>query len=174
MKRILIIGNGGSGKTYLSHELSRYLEVEPISTDSMLWKNNGYEEKKSPIQRFKEVAEILGRNTWIVEGYLGKLIEPFAKVADLIVFLDFPWSVCERRIKERECLGQTENSLQRLIAGCSTYYERTDKNSRHFHLELCRKNEGLKSILKDQESVNQWLSHINNHGLEIRDLPPTE
>lgn len=47
MNKILIIGNSGSGKSWLSEQLSRKLELEEINLDSMVWEPGGYNRKRS-------------------------------------------------------------------------------------------------------------------------------
>ncbi|MBE3803320.1 AAA family ATPase, partial [Vibrio parahaemolyticus] len=47
MKKILIIGNSGSGKSWLSKQLSRKLQLQEVNLDSIVWESGGYNQKRS-------------------------------------------------------------------------------------------------------------------------------
>ncbi|MCG6220788.1 hypothetical protein [Vibrio diabolicus] len=47
MKKILIIGNSGSGKSWLSNQLSRKLQLQEVNLDSIVWEPGGYNQKRS-------------------------------------------------------------------------------------------------------------------------------
>ncbi|WP_273978012.1 hypothetical protein [Vibrio parahaemolyticus] len=75
MKKILIIGNSGSGKSWLSKQLSRKLQLQEVNLDSIVWEPGGYNQKRSTGAIENEIASIKSQCNWVVEGVFGALAE---------------------------------------------------------------------------------------------------
>ncbi|WP_348224457.1 hypothetical protein [Vibrio parahaemolyticus] len=75
MKKILIIGNSGSGKSWLSKQLSRKLQLQEVNLDSIVWEPGGYNQKRSTGAIENEIASIKSQCKWVVEGVFGALAE---------------------------------------------------------------------------------------------------
>ena len=88
MKKILIVGEAGRGKTTLAKKLSTKLNIPNYSTDDFFW------EIKYTKPREKEPANKLAKNhyrktEWIIEGTTQWLTEPGLKDTNIIIFLNF-------------------------------------------------------------------------------------
>ena len=98
MRKILITGNAGSGKTTLSYKLAKLLNRKDIiCLDKIVW-NPGWilvnkEEKEL------EFVRITKMQSWIVDGVSKTILES----ADTIIFLDYPRRVCYWRAFRRNC-----------------------------------------------------------------------
>ncbi|MNC63257.1 hypothetical protein D3C81_1986190 [compost metagenome] len=65
--KIRIIGGCGSGKTYIAQLISANLGIPHIQTDNLVW--NRANNTKYPVEeRDRKLAEVLGSETWIIEG----------------------------------------------------------------------------------------------------------
>ena len=95
MPRIIIIGNSGSGKTYLAEQLATRLPTTVVHLDALYWEPGGFSKK-----RRKEIiaAEI---KVWIVEGVFGELALQFAENAQHLIWLDMDWDYCKTNLLAR-------------------------------------------------------------------------
>lgn len=92
MKKIIVIGCCGSGKSYFSLALSQKLNIPIYHMDILFWRENWTHVDKEELRR--ELAEIYPKENWIIDGnYIGTLEERF-KAADTIFFLDVSEELC--------------------------------------------------------------------------------
>lgn len=99
-KRILILGSPGSGKTYISKVLQKYLNLPSYHMDDLYWR----EEWCRPSDRVfcKCLTEIMDKDSWILEGNYHKyMLKDRIKVADIVILLDIPTAMCGWRILSR-------------------------------------------------------------------------
>lgn len=179
MKKIAIIGCGGSGKTTLALKLSKQLNLPLYHLDQYYWKPNW----QIPI--FEEFALIHHRlcqqEKWIIEGIYSRTLEYRFLAADCIIFLDIPQRICLWRVIKRaiKYFGIVRPSA---AVGCS---EKLDleflkwiwsfpKKSRRYILNLIEEYQDDKQIhvinstKNEQKVINQILSNFNkNEGLYL-------
>jgi adenylate kinase family enzyme len=78
-KKVAVIGNQGAGKTTLALNLAKIIGIEYIE---VVWV-----EVKDDIPKLRE--KMYPRDNWIIDGEFGLL-----DLADIIIFLDFPFFLC--------------------------------------------------------------------------------
>ena len=98
MRKIIITGNAGSGKTTLSYKLAKLLNSkQTICLDKVIWKPGWTlvckEKKESELKKISEMQ------SWIVDGVSSTILE----AADTIIFLDYQRHVCYWRAFKRNC-----------------------------------------------------------------------
>jgi adenylate kinase family enzyme len=123
MKRILVIGSGGAGKSTLSRELGEILGIPVVHLDSVYWRP-GWEE--TPKDEWgSKVEELIREDSWIMDGNFGGTREMRMRAADTIIFLDLPRLVCTSGVLKRwaKYYGKTRPDMAQ---GCNE----------HFSLEL--------------------------------------
>ena len=106
--RIHLIGGGGSGKSYAARKLSAELDVPAYELDDLFWDRSarGYGVRSEPGGRDRELAAIVERDGWIIEGvYYGWLAPSFA-AADIIIALTpsiaiRQWRVIKRYVRRK-------------------------------------------------------------------------
>ena len=116
MKRVLIIGSAGAGKSTLARTLGSLLHLPVIHLDAIYWQPGWVETGKEEWQR--TVAGLAQQETWIMDGnYSGTLATRIA-AADAVIFLDFPRWLCLWRILRRRMhyAGRTRPDMG---PGCS-------------------------------------------------------
>ncbi|WP_322905853.1 AAA family ATPase [Paenibacillus sp. SGZ-1009] len=87
-KRIHIVGAPGSGKTELAARLSSRLGIPSYSLETLLWTREGKRKRRNtPAERQRMLMDIIGQDTWIVEGNLMEWLLPSFALADQIIFL---------------------------------------------------------------------------------------
>ena len=99
MKRILIIGPGGAGKSTLARRLGERLSLPVIHLDTLYWRP-GWREP-DPADWKKTVAAIVQADQWIIDGNYSATLEPRLSRCDTVIFLDLPRRVCIRRVLRR-------------------------------------------------------------------------
>jgi adenylate kinase family enzyme len=90
MKKIIIIGLTGSGKTTLSHKISEKLSLPVFYLDLMFWKEGT---RATDDEFTKEQEEIMNtHNEWIIDGGFpnSKSLDVRMLRADTIIFYDLP------------------------------------------------------------------------------------
>lgn len=101
--KIHIIGCSGSGKTYLSKQLSAKLNIPRFDLDDIQWDNStdGYGIKMPLEKRDRLLCDILQNDNWIIEGVYYSWVEKAFEDADKIYVLDVPKYLYKFRIVRR-------------------------------------------------------------------------
>lgn len=99
MKKVLVIGAGGAGKSTFARRLGAALRLEVIHLDRHYWRPGWVEPSKDEWRQL--VAELCQREAWVMDGnYSGTLAERLA-ACDTVVFLDLPRTLCLWRVLKR-------------------------------------------------------------------------
>lgn len=111
MQRVLVIGPGGAGKTWLSTELGKRTGLPVIHLDRLYW-HPGW--VPTPKDEWRErVTELLAADRWVMDGNYGATLDLRLERADTVVFLDMPRIVCVARVVRRRLLhlGRTRRDV---------------------------------------------------------------
>ena len=109
MKRILIIGSPGAGKSTFAKELAKRTEISLFHLDLIWFHDNGDMESREIFD--KKLQEILETARWIIDGYYPRTLEHRLKYADTIFFLDLPEGVCLEGAKQRLGVKRNDNPI---------------------------------------------------------------
>jgi adenylate kinase family enzyme len=90
--RIIVVGNSGSGKSFLSKELSAITGLPLIHLDVEYWRPDW--EKTPKDEWIKKQSEFVSREKWIIDGNYNSSMELRFEAADLAIFLDINRLVC--------------------------------------------------------------------------------
>ena len=163
--RTVIIGNSGSGKTWLSRRLGNRFGVPVVHLDEIFWLPGGFDAKRDP----SEVAEIVRRERaavrWIAEGVYGDLASEFLSAAQTLIWLDLPWPVCKLRLgargfesKSHMNHAHTENGLKALIEWAEGYSSRQGPSGRASHVSLFEQFAGERHKFELEDQVRAFLT----------------
>jgi adenylate kinase family enzyme len=108
MDRIFIVGNGGSGKTWLSKQLAERLHAPLIHLDDLHWLPNFAGERPRQ-ERDRLVTEAADGSNWIIEGLYGSILRQVFSRVTTLVWLDVSDDECISNLVQR---GQTEGGTQ--------------------------------------------------------------
>ena len=99
MRRVLIIGNAGSGKSTFGRKLAEKTGLPLVHLDKLFW--NGSWEHVSREEFDAALQRELEQETWIIDGNYGGTLDIRLDAADTIIFLDFSRLRCLYRVIKR-------------------------------------------------------------------------
>ena len=91
--KTVIIGNSGSGKTWLAKKFAA-TGAPVIHLDNLFWLPGGFDKKRSKNEVDQLIDQSKKHDRWIVEGVFGELAEQYFDEADILIWLDIPWGLC--------------------------------------------------------------------------------
>lgn len=99
MKKIIVIGSPGAGKSCFSRELSFLTNIELFHMDNLYW----HEDKThiSHEELVSKLNEIMTNDMLIIDGNYISTLELRIKEADTIFYLDYPTEICIEGINSR-------------------------------------------------------------------------
>jgi adenylate kinase family enzyme len=99
--RTVVIGNSGSGKTWLASQIAFHYGLPVTHLDDIFWDAGGFDKPRADIEVEKLVVQHFERQDWLIEGVFGALAAKFLPVAETLIWLDMPWEVCCSRLQRR-------------------------------------------------------------------------
>ncbi len=99
MKKIIIIGCPGSGKSTFAKKLKKILNLEIYHLDMIYWKKDKTTVSKEEFKH--KLIEIMKNDEWIIDGNYGSTIEMRLEKCDTVFFLDYSLDICLNGIKTR-------------------------------------------------------------------------
>jgi adenylate kinase family enzyme len=73
LSRTVILGNGGSGKSWLAERLADQLALRAIDLDLVHWLPGGFNDRRDPKEACAAVRQLAAEDRWIIEGVYGSL-----------------------------------------------------------------------------------------------------
>jgi adenylate kinase family enzyme len=121
MRRIIVVGSQGSGKTSLSRNLGRKLELPVVHLDVLYWRPGW---KASDTASFRaRVTEAIAGEEWVVDGsFSGLAFDLTLARADLLVVIDRPRWLCQWRILWRSAFDR-DTTRPDLPEGCPEQFD---------------------------------------------------
>lgn len=172
MKRILVIGSGGAGKSTFAKRLGELLGIEVIHLDALYWQPGWVEPAKQ--EWGATVESIMERAAWIMDGNYSGTLARRLEACDTVIFLDLPRLTCVWRVLKR--LAKYRNQTRPDMAtGC---YEKLNwefllwvwnypRRTRPRILQRLREHEGTKELiqLRSAHEVERFLAQTKQANL---------
>ena len=164
MKRILVIGCPGAGKTYFSKRLSKILNLPLVHMDNLYWNKDktsvDLDTLKARLQPYLEKEE------WIIDGNYHKTLEMRLPYASDVFVLDLPRKECIQGILDRIDQPrddipwvESEDDATELIAWTADYGFRTKDEE----IALLNKNKHIKvHVINSRKEMNEYLEKLAN------------
>lgn len=107
MKKIIVIGCPGSGKSTFSEELHKVMGLPLFHLDLLYWNTDRTVVEKSIFR--ERLQDIISQELWIIDGNYNSTIERRLQACDTVFFLDYPVEVCLEGVQSRK--GKTRTDL---------------------------------------------------------------
>ena len=107
MKKIIIIGDAGRGKSQLAARMSQKLDIPAYSTDDYFYEVK-FSKPRDKQLSIRQIGEVYVGDKWIVEGTTKHLLDAGLESANLIIYLKYrnifsQWLVLlKRHLKRKE------------------------------------------------------------------------
>ena len=163
MKKIIIIGSGGAGKSTFAKRLSKLTGIEVIHLDRVFWQPNWTKpDKKEWLAKLEELTE---KDSWIMDGNYDSSLEIRLKKCDTVIFLGMPRTVCLYRVLKRAAKYRHTNRPD-MAEGCNEkvdwefakwIWEYPKKDKVNVESKLKRYQDSIKIIrLKSSQEVENF------------------
>ena len=99
MKKIIIIGCPGSGKSRFARELNKKTGIPICHLDLLYWNADKTTVEKSVF--LERLGEVMQTHEWILDGNFSSTMEMRMAACDTVIFLDYPCDVCLDGVRKR-------------------------------------------------------------------------
>lgn len=158
MKKIIIIGCPGSGKSTFSKALENLTGLSLYHLDMLKWNSDKTTVSKRVFE--ERLDNILEKNEWIIDGNYISTMDYRMKQCDTVFFLDYPLEVCLSGIKQR--IGKKRSDMPWIEENedpeFMDFIKSFDKDTRPEILNLLKKYAPKNIIIfKNREDVGEFL-----------------
>ena len=173
MRKIMIIGCCGAGKSTLARQIHDITNIRLVHLDQYFWQPNWVETQTTEWEKI--VSRLSDLPSWIMDGNYGGTMDIRLNKADVIIFLDRPTWLCLYRVIKRVLRyhGKTRPDMKE---GCEErfswtflkyvyHYNRTRKPKileklNHYRAEkevfVLRNNRAVRKYLKEIKTLNNY------------------
>lgn len=159
MKRIIVIGCPGSGKTTFAEKLKDKVGLPLFYLDA-IW----HKPDKTHISREEydlRLSEILSLDAWIIDGNYSRTLEPRINACDTVFLFDLPTDICLDGALSR--LGKARYDLPWIDTELDPNFKLQiegfkDKNLPMIYALLEKYNEKNIIIFKSREEADEYLN----------------
>lgn len=92
MKRIMVIGCSGSGKSTFALELGRITGIEVTHLDRLNWRAGWKEVSRNEFDR--QLDEVLKKDSWIIDGNYSRTMEKRLEKAQVVFRFRLSTAAC--------------------------------------------------------------------------------
>jgi adenylate kinase family enzyme len=167
-KRILVLGPCGSGKTFLTRELSRILDLPAVHLDAVFWRP-GWISTPQPEWR-GVVTSLIRQDSWIMDGTYESTLDLRIPAAEAIIMINRPrwsclWGVIRRSMIYRNKPRPDAPPGQPIDLAYLRYiwkypvrtdtlvHELIDKHGPHIPVVRLDKRENIESLLSAMQAA---------------------
>ena len=165
MKRILVIGGNGSGKSTFSKKLGEKAGLPVVHLDKIWWRENW--ENISREEFDEKLAVELKKEEWIIDGNFSRTLEKRLKFCDTVFYFDFSTIQCLFGVTERilKNHGKTradmgENCPERFDFEFYKAVLRFNKKNRPKTKALLEKYKPNVIVFKNRKQAEDFLKNI--------------
>ena len=167
MKRVMIIGCGGAGKSTFARKLGEKTGLPIVHLDQIWWEPGNWQHLEQAEFDARLMAE-LQKPRWILDGNFNRTMELRLGYCDTVIYLDYPRLVClknwiGRVIKNwgRHRPDMTEGCNERLDLEMAKWIWNFNKTNRLRYHEILSRAEGKNVIiLKSRRQTRKFLNTL--------------
>ena len=170
MKRVIIIGCGGAGKSTLARKMGELTGIPVIHLDQLFWKPGWVERTREEFDPM--IQRELEKEAWIMDGNFSRTLPQRIQRCDMVIYLDFSRMSCLlgvlKRVlttygKVRPDMG--EGCPERMDFGFMKWVWNYNQNKRENNYRLLNEATHAETVvLKNRRSVRRFLKSLENEG----------
>ena len=172
MERICIIGGSGTGKTTLSNNLGKALNLPVYHIDAIHHLENW--KIRDEAERDKIILDIINNDKWVVDGTYRSTLKERLERADYVIYLDYSSIAQVRGVLSRFIKDHGKERPE--IPGCKErmswkfllWVIKWRKNKRQIIIDNLQKVDNSKVyIFKTRRQLNKWYKNKFNTKIEL-------
>ena len=155
MKRVIIFGNSGSGKSTMAKKICSEYRLEHLDLDTLAWLPSSPPERRLLADSESDISDFISsHDEWVIEGCYSDLLELALDESNELIFMNLPVEECVLNAKNRpwephkyKSKEAQDSNLDMLIDWISQYSKRTDTFSKAAHKEIYERYKGSKRMI---------------------------
>jgi len=164
VKRVAIVGCGGSGKSYVARELGRRLGAPVTHLDAVYYDADWNERPKDEFAELQR--DLVAAPSWVIDGNYNSTLPIRLAPCDTVVFMDMPtlsclWGVLSRQLRHGHGQHKGNGIYNRLHMGVIRYvlsYRRTMRPRVLAKIDEHARGHAQIVILTSRRRTRRWLS----------------
>lgn len=120
MKKIIILGSPGAGKSTFSFALAEKTGLPLYHLDKMFWREGWVNVSKDELDA--QIKDVLRKDEWIIDGNYSRTIPMRLEKCDTVFYLDYPRLVCFFGVVRR-VLGSLGKTRPDMAEGCPERFD---------------------------------------------------
>ena len=166
MKRVVIIGCGGAGKSTLARQLGEKTGLPVVHLDKLFWHPGWVESTKEEMDR--KIEEAMVKPQWIIDGNYNRTLPRRLELCDTVIYLDFSRLACILGVIKRVLTtygtvrpDMGEGCPERFDWGFLQWIWKFNQKHRKKYLDmLLEQKDKQVFILKNRREVHKFLEQI--------------
>jgi adenylate kinase family enzyme len=156
--RTLIIGNSGSGKSWLAQRLAERLQVPWTDLDRIHWLSDEHSIPRPRAEALAMARVAAEQERWVIEGVYGWIASELLPRTTTLIWLSVADEVCVANIRQREI--NDDERLIALLEWAGSYRQRDDSSGYTAHQRLFEGFTGTKMRLTDRTEITVFATDL--------------
>jgi adenylate kinase family enzyme len=162
LTRTLIIGNSGSGKSWLAQRLAEQLRVPWTDLDRIHWLSDEHSIPRPRNEALGMAHGAASEELWVIEGVYGWIVSEILHRATALIWLCIDDVDCAANIRRRE--AKDDERLVAMLEWAGSYRTRDDSSGFAAHQRLFDGFTDSKTRLMDRAEITDFFGAIRNTG----------
>lgn len=170
MKRVIIIGCGGAGKSTLAQKMGALTGLPVVHLDKLFWKPGWAESTQEEFDAI--IQEELRKDAWIMDGNFNRTLPQRIQHCDTIIYLDFSRIACLSGVLKRvlTTYGKVRSDMgegcpERIDFEFLQWVWHYNRNKREKNYRLLNEATHAETVvLKNRRSVRRFLKSLEEEG----------
>lgn len=164
MKKIIVIGCPGSGKTTFCKKLAQKTNLPLFHLDSIWHKSDKSTLTKEEFDKIH--GELLSKESWIIDGNYSRTLAQRVKACDTVILMDYSTEVCIQGITQRVGAFRSEMPWQEKEVDKEFYNYVLNFKTQKMPIVYDIVNQNIASkrliIFTDRAQADEFLNNFNS------------